>query len=104
MNDYVIATEGLCLQYKRKQALDHLTLSLEAGGIHAIVGANGAGKSSLFRMLLGFETPDSGSARILGCDCRQLTPQLRARVGFVNEEHSLPGWMQVDEITALQRR
>jgi ABC-2 type transport system ATP-binding protein len=104
MTNYVIQTEGLCLQYKRKQALDHLTLSLEAGGIHAIVGANGAGKSSLFRVLLGFETPDSGSARILGCDSRQLTPQLRARVGFVNEEHSLPGWMQVDEITALQRR
>jgi ABC-2 type transport system ATP-binding protein len=104
MTNHVIQTEGLCLQYKRKQALDHLTLSLEAGGIHAIVGANGAGKSSLFRVLLGFETPDSGSARILGCDSRQLTPQLRARVGFVNEEHSLPGWMQVDEITALQRR
>jgi ABC-2 type transport system ATP-binding protein len=104
MTYHVIQTEGLCLQYKRKQALDHLTLALEAGGIHAIVGANGAGKSSLFRVLLGFETPDSGSARILGCDSRQLTPQLRARVGFVNEEHSLPGWMQVDEITALQRR
>jgi ABC-2 type transport system ATP-binding protein len=104
MNHYVIQAEGLCLRHKRKQALDHLTLALEAGGIHAVVGANGAGKSSLFRVLLGFETPDNGSARLLGCDSRALTPQVRARVGFVNEEHSLPGWMQVDALTVLQRR
>jgi ABC-type glutathione transport system ATPase component len=44
-------------------ALDHLTLALPRGGIHAIVGANGAGKSSLFRVLLGFATPCSGRAR-----------------------------------------
>jgi ABC-2 type transport system ATP-binding protein len=104
MNDYVIQAEDLCLRHKRKLALDHLTLSLEAGGIHAVVGANGAGKSSLFRVLLGFETPDSGSARLLGCDSLALTPQVRARVGFVNEEHSLPGWMQVDELIVMQRR
>ena len=66
MNDFVIQAENLCLQYQRKMALDSLTLSVARGGTHAIVGANGAGKSSLFRVLLGFETPDSGHARILG--------------------------------------
>jgi ABC-2 type transport system ATP-binding protein len=104
MTDYVIETEGLCLQYKRKPALDNLTLALEPGCIHAVVGANGAGKSSLFRVLLGFETPNAGTARILGCDSARLTPQVRARIGFVNEEHSLPGWMRIDEMVAMQQR
>jgi ABC-2 type transport system ATP-binding protein len=98
-----IDVNALCVQYGRKRALDHLTLSLPAGGIHALVGANGAGKSTLFRVLLGFETPLSGSARILGCDSAQLTPALRGRIGFVNEEHTLPTWMRVDELVAMQR-
>ncbi|MES2316301.1 MAG: ABC transporter ATP-binding protein [Pseudomonadota bacterium] len=104
MNDLVIQTDALCLDYKRKRALNQLTLEVPRGGIHAIVGANGAGKSSLFRVLLGFETPSSGSARILGCDSVRLTPELRGRIGFVNEEHTLPAWMQVDQLTAMQRR
>lgn len=104
MDSPVIQTEGLCLQYKRKTALDHLTLSIARGGIHAIVGANGAGKSSLFRVLLGFETPSAGCAHLLGCASGKLTPDVRGRVGFVNEEHTLPGWMRVDELAAMQRR
>jgi ABC-2 type transport system ATP-binding protein len=100
----VIDTCALTLQYKGKLALDHLTLAIEAGGIHAVVGANGAGKSSLFRVLLGFETPTSGSASILGCDSARLTPALRGRIGFVNEEHTLPGWMRVADVAAMQRR
>ncbi len=104
MSDYAIRTEGLCVRYQRKQALDNLNLALEAGCVHAVVGANGAGKSSLFRVLLGFQTADAGSATVFGCDSRALTPALRGRIGFVSEEHSLPGWMRVDELTALQRR
>ena len=104
MSDYAIDTEDLCLTYRRKPALDHLTLRLPRGGIHAFVGANGAGKSTLFRVLLGFEPAASGNARILGHDCRRLTPDMRERIGFVNEEHTLPTWMRVHELTAMQRR
>ena len=102
--DDAIRTEGLSLAYKGKLALDDMTLALPRGGIHAVVGANGAGKSSLFRVLLGFESPTAGRAAVLGCDSAALSPQLRGRIGFVNEEHSLPGWLRVAEVTAMQRK
>ncbi len=104
MTPYVIETDQLSLHYGQKTALDSLTLRIPRGGIHAFIGANGAGKSSLFRLLLGFEVPSSGSARILGQDSTALTPAMRARIGFVNEEHTLPEWMRVDELTRMQRK
>jgi ABC-2 type transport system ATP-binding protein len=103
-SQYVIETEQLDLYYGRKQALNRLTLRIPSGRIHAVVGANGAGKSSLFRILLGILSPSGGRATILGHDCTALTEHERARIGFVNEEHSLPGWLRVDELVAMQRR
>ncbi|TMN19661.1 ABC transporter ATP-binding protein [Pseudoxanthomonas sp. X-1] len=102
--DLAIETTQLSKRYGDKFALDGLDLRIRRGQIHAMVGANGAGKSTLFRILLGFLSPSSGHARILGRDSQQLTPGDRARIGFVNEEHTLPGWMRVSEITAMQRR
>ncbi|MEZ2418335.1 ABC transporter ATP-binding protein [Luteibacter sp. RCC_6_2] len=101
---YVIETRGLTKRYGQKVAIDHLDLAIESGNIHAIVGANGAGKSTLFRILLGFLPATSGEARILGRDSRRLTPSDRERIGFVNEEHTLQGWMTVAAVTAMQRR
>jgi ABC-2 type transport system ATP-binding protein len=104
VSGYVIETEGLDLCYGRKKALNQLTLRIPRGRIHAIVGANGAGKSSLFRVLLGVQSPNAGRATILGHDCTALTEHERARIGFVNEEHSLPAWLRVDEVVGMQRR
>ncbi len=103
-DDHVIETHGLSRRYGRKLALDHLDLRIPRGRIHAIVGANGAGKSTLFRILLGFLAPSAGRARILGRDSQQLTPADRGRIGFVNEEHTLPGWMRVSAIARMHRR
>ncbi|PKV46398.1 MULTISPECIES: ABC transporter ATP-binding protein [unclassified Janthinobacterium] len=103
-NEPILQTDKLSLRFKDKHALDQLSLRVARGGIHAIVGANGAGKSSLFRVLLGFEAATEGSARILGCDCARLTPDLRGRIGYVNEEHTLPLWLTIGELTAMQRR
>ena len=102
-NDCVIETCALSKRYGRKLALDHLDLAIPRGRIHAIVGANGAGKSTLFRILMGFMPPTSGEARILGRDSQSLTPADRARIGFVNEEHTLASWMRVSQVTAMQR-
>lgn len=101
----MIETEALSRRFDGgKWALRGLSLRVPRGGVHAFVGANGAGKSTLFRILLGFMAPSSGWARVLGCDSGALGPAERARIGFVNEEHSLPAWMRVDEVIRMQRR
>ena len=102
-HDYVIETRALSKRYGRKLALDNLDLRIPRGRIHAIVGANGAGKSTLFRILMGFMPPTAGEARILGKDSQSLTPQDRSRIGFVNEEHTLPNWMRVAQVTTMQK-
>lgn len=102
-SDYVIQARALSKRYGRKLALDHLDLSIPRGHVHAIVGANGAGKSTLFRILLGFLHPSAGQSHILGRNSQQLTPDDRSRIGFVNEEHTLPNWMRVAQVMATQR-
>ena len=99
----MIETRALSKRYGRKLALDNLDLRIPRGRIHAIVGANGAGKSTLFRILMGFMPPTAGEARILGKDSQQLTPADRARIGFVNEEHTLANWMRVSQVAAMQK-
>lgn len=101
---YVIETQRLTLRYGRKWALKSLDLRIPQGRIHAIVGANGAGKTSLFRILLGFQSATSGSASILGRNCDDLNEHDRGRIGFVNEEHQLPAWLRIHEVVAMQRR
>ena len=101
--DFAVETRGLTRLYGRKRALDGLDMALPRGGIHAVVGANGAGKSTLFRLLLGFHKADAGECFVLGRPADALTPADRGRIGFVNEEHTLPGWARVDTVLAVQR-
>jgi ABC-2 type transport system ATP-binding protein len=102
-HDLAVETRGLTRLYGRKRALDGLDMALPRGGIHAVVGANGAGKSTLFRLLLGFHKADSGDCFVLGRRSDALTPADRGRIGFVNEEHTLPSWARVDTVLAVQR-
>ncbi len=101
--EFVIHARGLSKRYGARLALDRLDLAIPRGRIHAIVGANGAGKSTLFRILLGFLPPTSGEVSILGRDSQRLAPADRERIGFVNEEHTLPAWVSVDKLVAMQR-
>ena len=103
MSDYVIETDGLYKVYGRKAALSNLSLQLPRGGVHALVGSNGAGKSTLFRILLGITSPTVGSSRVLGTDSQSLDPRIRGRIGWVNEEHTLPVWMTVEQLVDMQR-
>jgi len=102
MTNPILKTQNLYMQYGQKTALNDFSLTLERGGVHCIVGSNGAGKSTLFRILLGLQTPTSGTAHILGDNCMDLRPETRGRIGYVNEEHTLPTWMIASDVKAMQ--
>ncbi len=104
MTEYTVKTHGLTKQFGTKIALNALDLQIEKGGIHALIGSNGAGKSTLFRILLGFETPTSGSSTLLDIDSQALTPEMRGKIGYVNEEHTLPNWMNAASLTKMQKK
>lgn len=103
MSDLCIETKNLTKRFGQKIALNDFSLNIAKGGIHAIVGSNGAGKSTLFRLLLGMETPTSGHSKLLGAFSCSLSSKERGRIGYVNEEHTLPGWMKVDAVKKLQQ-
>lgn len=98
-----IEVSSLTKCFGRKTALNNLTFQVPRGGVHALLGRNGAGKTTLFRVLLGLLHPTSGSGRVLGMESGALTPETRGKIGFVGEEHALPGWMTVTDLVAMQR-
>jgi ABC-2 type transport system ATP-binding protein len=86
----LIAARGLTHRYPGNiTALDALTLDVEPG-IIGLVGANGAGKSTFLKILLGLLTPTSGEASVLGLDVRRDGTKIRALVGYLPEHDSLP--------------
>ena len=64
LGDLVIEAKNLSKGYGDRLLIDDLSFKLPAGGIVGVIGANGVGKSTLFRMLVGEEKPDGGSIRL----------------------------------------
>ena len=85
----LISARELTKHYPGVHALDNLTLDIEPGVI-GFVGANGAGKSTFIRILLGLLTPTSGSASVLGFDSQSEAIEVRKRVGYMPEHDCLP--------------
>src|SRR6188472_2106904 len=86
----LIATKSLTKRYPGGvTALDDLSVELEPG-IIGLVGANGAGKSTFIRILLGLLEPTSGTASVLGYDVRTQGSTLRRYVGYMPESDCLP--------------
>nr|WP_221376745.1 ABC transporter ATP-binding protein [Actinoplanes polyasparticus] len=86
----IIATQSLTKTYGGGvTALSELTVDVEAGVI-GLVGANGAGKSTFIKIMLGLTAPTSGDVRVFGLDPVTETDQVRARVGYMPENDCLP--------------
>ena len=84
--------------YPGKIALDRLTLAVPEGAIFALLGDNGAGKSTTIRILNGLTPADSGSARVWGYDAWHDAAVLRRHIGYVPERPKFYDWMTVGEI------
>ncbi|MFT8390348.1 MAG: ABC transporter ATP-binding protein [Sporolactobacillus sp.] len=66
MSESIIQATNLNKRYGKKQAIDQLTVQIARGSVTALLGANGAGKSTFFRMVTGLVAPDSGELTVLG--------------------------------------
>ena len=78
-------------------ALRDVSCSIAAGELFGFIGPDGAGKSTLFRILTTLMTPDSGSARVLGKDVVKDLWDLRARIGYMPGRFSLYPDLSVEE-------
>lgn len=84
-------------------ALSELTLAVEPG-IIGLVGANGAGKSTFIKIMLGLLEPSGGELRVLGLDPATQSVQVRQRVGYMPEHDCLPSEVSAAEyVTHLAR-
>ncbi|PIP36823.1 MAG: multidrug ABC transporter ATP-binding protein [Desulfobacterales bacterium CG23_combo_of_CG06-09_8_20_14_all_52_9] len=81
----VIETEALTKAYGHQIAVDQLTLQIFEGEIFGFLGPNGAGKTTTILMLMGLTEPTSGKARVLGLDPVRNPIQVKARVGYLQE-------------------
>jgi len=89
MLEPVIQISSLSRRFGETNAVDQLTLDVQAGEIFGFLGHNGAGKTTTVRLLNGVISPTSGSARVLGLDPQDQGPALRARTGVLTETPSL---------------
>ncbi|WP_189079560.1 ABC transporter ATP-binding protein [Mangrovihabitans endophyticus] len=86
----LIVTQALTKTYGgRVTALADLSVTVEPGVI-GLVGANGAGKSTFLKIMLGLIEPTDGSVRVLGLDPTVEPDKVRSRVGYMPENESLP--------------
>ena len=76
---------------RRTAPIDGLSLEMPAGGITAVIGRSGCGKTTLLRLLAGLEKPDSGEIRMEDAQGRAAAP----RTAVVFQEHRLFPWMSV---------
>lgn len=97
MSDVVIEAAGLTRYFGKEKVLDTLDLRIERGTVYGFLGRNGAGKTTTLRILLGLLHPTRGQSALLGCDSQALTPEIKARVGYLAEGHHLFGWMRIGE-------
>ena len=99
----VIVTDRLTKYYGRRAVVNNVSLRIPAGCVYGFLGRNGAGKSTMIKMLLGMVHPDHGRATLLGEDSESLSPPMRARIAYLAEGHPLYKWMTIDEIAKFTR-
>lgn len=104
----LLESEGLVKSYNGRRVVDGVSFHVDAGEIVGLLGRNGAGKTTSFRMTIGMITPEAGSVRF---DARDVTTQpmyqhARAGMGYLSQEPSVFQRLSVEEnlLAILQTR
>ena len=96
MSDAIV-TEGISKKYGNITALDGVTLSVPSGMLFGLIGPDGAGKTTLYKILSTLLLPDNGAATINGMDIRRDYRKIRASIGYMPERFSLYPDLTVSE-------
>lgn len=95
----MIEVESLTRVYGALTAVDRVSFSIRKGEVVGLLGHNGAGKSTIMKMMTGFLEPTSGTIRVDGQDIRQNTRAVQARIGYLPE--NCPVWPEMTVIDYL---
>jgi len=94
---HAIIVRDLVKTFGERRALDGISLEVRRGELFCLLGPNGGGKSTLFRILATLSLPDSGSALVAGHNVVSEAPEVRARLGVVFQSPSLDGKLTILE-------
>jgi ABC-2 type transport system ATP-binding protein len=97
MTRAAIEVDGLRHRYGEREALAGVSFDVREGELFALLGPNGGGKSTLFRILATILPPTAGTARVLGFDVRAQPHEVRRRLGVVFQHASVDGKLTVEE-------
>jgi len=89
MSEPIIAARGLTKRFGDFTAVDDLTITVTPGTIFAFLGANGSGKSTTIRMLIGLLRPTAGTVVVDGVDVIRRPRRVRDRIGYMGQKVSL---------------
>lgn len=99
-----LVAEKLSVTVDGARLIDNVSLTLRPGELTVVLGANGAGKTSLLRSILGLQSISEGKARLGGVDCSTISAQARARaVSYLPQRRPLAWPNKVIDIVSLGR-
>lgn len=97
MTDYLVRATDLKKSYGANQAVNGVSLHIPAGEIYGLVGADGAGKTTTMRLLVGALLPDAGAVTVCGYDVLKQTEQARSTIGYLSQRFSM-----YEDLTVLE--
>ena len=101
MREAAVEVRDVVVRYGDVVAVDGVSLTVPRGGILALLGNNGAGKTSLLQVCEGFRGPDAGSARVLGLDPLADHDELMPRLGIMLQSGGVYPWATAGDILRL---
>ena len=97
MSEPAIVAHELSKRFGAFLAVDSVSFEVKRGEVVGYLGANGSGKTTTIRLLMGLLAPSSGSARVLGLDLVKDAERIRPRVGYMSQRFAL-----YDELTVIE--
>jgi len=96
-NNKVIHVEGLTKMFGDFTAVDAITFDVKKGEIFGFLGANGAGKTTAMKMLIGISNPTSGKASVAGFDVFTQAEDIKKNIGYMSQKFALYDDLTVKE-------